>query len=103
MSFNTFYREQIIERLYDDGTHEELKSEAFREIMRSKDRKDELNDVMLTKLAEDYDLTVAVTQFTDEQKLEAFSAMLEEVAKYLDDETDALAHDEVVCLAEDSE
>ena len=103
MRFNTIYREQIIERLYDDGTHEELKAEAFREIMRSKDRKDELNDVMLTKLAEDYDLTVAVTQFTDEQKLEAFDAMLVEVAKYLDDETDQLAHDEVVCLAEDSE
>ena len=103
MSYNTFYREQIIERLYDDGTHEDCKAEAFREIMRNKDRKDELNDVMLTKLAEDYDLTVAVTQFTDEQKLEAFDAMLVEVAKYLDDETDEMAHDQVVCLAEDSE
>ena len=103
MSYNTFYREQIIERLYDDGTYEDCKAEAFRDIMRNKDRKHELNDVMLTKLAEDYDLTVAVTQFTDEQKLAAFDAMLEEVAKYLDDETDALAHDEVVCLSEEHE
>lgn len=103
MSFNTFYREQLVERMYDDGTYEEQKEIAFREIMRSKDRKDELNDVMLTKLAEDYDLTVAVTQFTDEQKLAAFSAMLEEVAKYLDDETDNWAHQEIVAMAEDGE
>jgi len=103
MSYNTFYREQIIERLYDDGTFEECKHTAFNEIMRNKERKDELNDVMLTKLAEDYDLTVAVVQFTDSQKLAAFDAMLEEVAKYLDDETDQMAHDEIVCLAEEHE
>ena len=103
MSYNTFYREQIIERLYDDGTHEELKAEAFREIMRSKDRKDELNDALLTKLAEDYDLSHAVRKFTDEQKLEVFNTLLVFAGELLDEETDKMAHQKIVCLAEDSE
>jgi hypothetical protein len=103
MSINTFYREQLVERMYDDGTYEEKKAEAFDFIMDNKDRKDWINDALLTKLAEDYDLTHAVRKFTDEQKLEVFSTLLEFAGELLDDETDNLAHSEIVCMAEDGE
>ena len=103
MSFNTFYREQLVERMYDDGTYEEKKHEAFDEIMDKKDRKDYINDALLTKLAEDYDLSHAVRKFTDEQKLEVFSTLLEFAGELLDEETDNWAHQEIVAMAEDGE
>ena len=103
MSINTFYREQLVERMYDDGTYEEKKAEAFESIMDNKDRKDWINDALLTKLAEDYDLSHAVRKFTDEQKLEVFNTLLEFAGELLEGECDAIAHDMIVEMAEESE
>lgn len=103
MSLKNIYREAMVDRMLDDGTFEECKEEGFREIMRDKDRKDWLNDTMLTKLAEDYDLTVAVTQFTDEQKLAVFECLLGHIKDVLHDETDDLAHNAISTMAEDME
>lgn len=103
MSINTFYREQLVERMYDDGTYEEQMGEAFDFIMDSKERKDWINDALLTKLAEDYDLSHAVRKFTDEQKLEVFNTLLEFAGELLEGECDAIAHDMIVEMAEESE
>lgn len=103
MSFNTFYREQLVERMYDDGTYEEKKAEAFESIMDNKDRKAWINDALITKLTEDYDLTQVIRKFDDKKKLAVFSTLLEFAGELLDDETDNLAHSEIVCMAEDGE
>lgn len=103
MSMNTFYREQYIERMYDDGTYEECKSEAFDNLMDSKGMKDWINDVIITKIAEDYDMSYAVRKFTDEQKLDFFNELLGHIAYSLDDKTDEMAHDSIVLMAEESE
>ena len=103
MSINTFYREQYIDRMYEDGTYEECKEDAFEEIMDSKDMKDWINDVIITKIAEDYDMSYAVRKFTDEQKLDFFNELLTHIAESLDDKTDEMAHDSIVVMVEDGE
>ena len=99
--FHTIYRETIMDRMMDDGTYEECKSEAFEEVMDSKDRKDWINDVLITKIAEDYDLSHAVRKFTDEQKLDFFNDLLVFIGEALDDETDEIAGIKMETLADD--
>lgn len=103
MSINTFYREQYIERMYEDGTYEEQKEEAFEQMMDSKYEKDWINDVIITKIAEDYDMSYAVRKFTDEQKLDFFNELLTHITDSLDDKMDEMAHDAIVLMAEESE
>lgn len=101
MSLNTFYREQYIDRMYEDGTFEEEKAEAFEQIMDSKDMKDWINDVIITKIAEDYDMSYAVRKFTKEQKISFFDELLGHITYALDDKLDEMAHDAIVVLAEE--
>lgn len=100
--FNQIHREAAIDRMLDDGTFEEQKAEAFDRIMDDKERKAWINDCLLTKLTEDYDLSYAVRKFDDDKKLALFAELREFIKDVLDEECEELAHTEIETMAEDS-
>jgi len=100
--FNQIHREAAIDRMLDDGTFEQQKAEAFDRIMDDKERKAWINDCLMTKLVEDYDLSHAVRKFDDEKKLAVFNCLLDFIKDVLDEECEDLAHTEIETMAEDS-